>query len=159
MTEPDPKTAGAIVGDSPAVARTRSRRGRAAATTSPLAGARRDVLVVLLIPSVERDGRTPVDQAHWVYEALAMFGRVYGRAIAMGPLLRVWRDDEHRGAHVIDHPVAIHCYTTRSEIRDEYKLARLGGFCRRLGYETRQGEVSLVIDNHYFAITDFEDAR
>ena len=41
-----------------------------------LRSGRKRVLVVLFVPSVERDGVTPVDQAHWVDAALAMFGRV-----------------------------------------------------------------------------------
>jgi hypothetical protein len=31
---------------------------------------------VLFVPSVERDGTTPIDQQHWVDAALEMFGRV-----------------------------------------------------------------------------------
>jgi hypothetical protein len=31
----------------------------------------------------------------------------------------------------------------------------LGDFCRRLGRETKQGEVGLIIDNEYFAFTKF----
>ena len=37
-------------------------------------------MVVLFVPSVARDGRTPVDQQHWVTAALEMFGRVFGGA-------------------------------------------------------------------------------
>jgi hypothetical protein len=41
-------------------------------------GGRKSVLVVLLVPSVERDGRTAIDQNRWVDGALEMFGRVFG---------------------------------------------------------------------------------
>src|SRR3989442_9147251 len=37
---------------------------------------------VLVVPSIERDGRTPVDQQYWVDAALEMFGRVFGGATA-----------------------------------------------------------------------------
>ena len=43
-------------------ARTEERR--------PLAGGRKRVLVVLFIPSVQRDGSTSIDQNHWVDAAL-----------------------------------------------------------------------------------------
>jgi len=36
-------------------------------------------------------------------------------------------------------------------------LASLGAFCRRMGRETKQGEVGLIIDNEYLAITDFDE--
>ena len=38
-------------------------------------GARRKrVLLVLFIPSVERDGETPIDQEYWVDEVLQLLG-------------------------------------------------------------------------------------
>ncbi len=40
-----------------------------------LSGGRKRVLVALFVPSVERDGTTPIDQQHWVDAALEMFGR------------------------------------------------------------------------------------
>lgn len=50
-----------------------------AATKKPvgLGGGRKRVLVVLFVPSVERDGATSIDQQHWVEGALEMFGRVF----------------------------------------------------------------------------------
>jgi len=48
---------------------------------SPLPEARRKrLLVVPFIPSVERDGITPIDQDRWVDRALDLFGRVFGGA-------------------------------------------------------------------------------
>jgi hypothetical protein len=55
-------------------ARKRSRRGQ-----KVLSGGRKRVLVVLFVPSVERDGTTPIDQQRWVDASLEMFGRVFGR--------------------------------------------------------------------------------
>lgn len=43
-----------------------------------LSGGRKQVLVVLFVPSVERDGTTPIDQDYWVDAGLEMFGRVFG---------------------------------------------------------------------------------
>jgi len=111
---------------------------------------------VPFIPSVERDGKTPVDQADWVRQALEMFGRVFGGATAYPKAKGIWRDDERGGALVHDKPVVVHCYTTPSELEASRNLAVLGAFCRRMGRETRQGEVGLVISDEYFAIRDFE---
>lgn len=47
-----------------------------------LSGGRKRVLVVLFVPSVERDGTTLIDQLQWVELALEMFGRVFGGATA-----------------------------------------------------------------------------
>ncbi len=40
------------------------------------------VLVVLFVPSVERDGKTAIEQDKWVTSALEMFGAVFGGATA-----------------------------------------------------------------------------
>lgn len=123
-----------------------------------LSGGRR-TLLVLFIPSVERDGETPIDQDRWVSEALTMFGDVYGGATAYPKARGVWRDDERDGVLVFDEPVVIHCYTTPRAAGSRTKLQKLASFCRRLGRETEQGEVGLVISDHYYAIRDFEETQ
>jgi hypothetical protein len=110
---------------------------------------------VLFIPSVERDGVTTVDQQHWVNAALEMFGRVFGGATAYPKAQGIWRDDERGGALGKDEPVVVHCYTTPANIENSTNLAELGGFCRIMGRDARQGEVGLVVGDEYFAIRDF----
>jgi hypothetical protein len=124
-----------------------------------LSVARKSVLVVLFVPSVERDGVTPVDQDYWVDAALETFGTVFGGATAYPRAKGIWRDDERGGHLVPDEPVVIHCYTTPERIEDEDALAELGSFCRRLGREARQGEVGLVVGDEYFAVRDFSEDR
>jgi len=119
--------------------------------------ARKSVLVVLFVPSVERDGVTPVDQDYWVDAALETFGTVFGGATAYPRAKGIWRDDERGGHLVRDEPVVIHCYTTPERIEDQDALAELGSFCRRLGREASQGEVGLVVGDEYFAIRDFSE--
>jgi hypothetical protein len=110
-----------------------------------LSGGRKRVLVVLFVPSVERDGRTPIDQQRWADASLEMFGRVFGGATAYPKAKGVWRDDERGAALVLDEPVVVHCYTTPADIQDDRKLAALGAFCRKMGREAHQGEVGLVV--------------
>lgn len=112
--------------------------------------------MVLLVPSVERDGVTTIDQRRWVDGALKMFGRVFGGATAYPKARGIWRDDDRGGALVKDEPVVVHCYTTPADIEDSRNLAELGAFCRRMGREARQGEVGLVV-GEYFAIRDFAE--
>lgn len=122
-----------------------------------LSGGRRRILVVLFIPSVERDGLTPIAQQHWVEVALEMFGRVFGGATAYPKAQGIWRDDEKSGTLVRDQPVVVHCYTTPVAVEDSGNLAELGSFCKTMGREARQGEIGLVIGNEYFAIRDFAE--
>src|SRR5689334_13425644 len=120
-----------------------------------LSGGRKRILVVLFIPSVERDGVSSIDQSSWVERALQMFGRVFGGATAFPKAQGIWRDDKRGGTLVTDEPIVIHCYTTPADIEDDPNLAALGDFCRRLGRETRQGEVGVVVGDEYFAIRNF----
>jgi hypothetical protein len=118
---------------------------------------RKRVLVVLFIPSVERDGMSAIDQPLWVDSALEMFGRVFGGATAFPKAKGVWRDDERGGTLVKDEPVVVHCYTTPLDVEDGRNLAALGDFCRKLGREAHQGEIGLVVGDEYFAIRDFAE--
>jgi hypothetical protein len=120
-----------------------------------LSGGRKRVLVVLFVPSVERDGATPIEQQRWVDASLEMFGRVFGGATAYPKAKGVWRDDERGGALVMDEPVVVQCYTTPADIQHDRNLAALGAFCRKMGREARQGEIGLVVGDEYFAIREF----
>jgi hypothetical protein len=120
------------------------RRKKPIRRQSPLKGGRKRVLVVLFIPSVERDGTTSIDQDRWVDAALEMFGHVFGGATAYPKAKGIWRDDERNGALVKDEPVVVHCYTTPADIEDSNNLADLGSFCRTIGRDARQGEVGLA---------------
>jgi hypothetical protein len=122
-----------------------------------LDGGRKRVLVILFVPSVERDGATTIDQEHWVDSALEMFGRVFGGATAYPKAKGIWRDDERGGALVKDEPVVVHCYTTPADIENARNLADVGSFCRRMGREARQGEIGLMVGDEYFAIHNFTE--
>lgn len=65
---------------------------------SELQVARKATLVVLFVPSVERDGITTIDQDRWVDAALEVFGQLFGGATAFPRAKGVWRDDERGGA-------------------------------------------------------------
>jgi hypothetical protein len=116
---------------------------------------RKAVLVVLFVPSVERDGITAINQEAWVDAALATLGELFGGATAFPRAKGVWRDDEMGGVLVEDQPVVIHSYTTPADITDSARLNRLGSFCRKMGREAHQGEVGLVIGDEYLAFRDF----
>ncbi|HZU36335.1 MAG TPA: hypothetical protein VFA18_10530 [Gemmataceae bacterium] len=123
----------------------RKKQDRPPGRKQALGGGRKSVLVVLFIPSVARDGTTPIDQDFWVEAALELLGKTFGGATAYPKARGIWRDDERAGALVKDEPVLLHCYTTPADIQDTANLAALGRFCRRMGRDTRQGEVGLVV--------------
>jgi hypothetical protein len=135
------------------MARVRGRRP--AKERAILTRGRKRVLMVLFVPSVQRDGVTPIDQEHWVDASLETLGRAFGGATAYPKARGIWRDDARGGALVKDEPVVVHCYTTPADMQDAANLAELGRFCRKMGREAHQGEVGLVIGDEYFAVRDF----
>jgi len=102
------------------------KRAKRAKSAAGLVGGRKRILVVLFVPSVERDGDTSINQDRWVDAALEMFGEVFGGATAYPNARGIWRDDEQGGGLVKDEPVVIHCYTTPHDIQDPNHLAQLG---------------------------------
>jgi len=90
--------------------------------------ARKAVLVVLFVTSVERDGVTAIDQEYWVDAALEILGQLFGGATAFPRAKGVWRDDQKGGVLITDQPVVLHCYTTPVDISDSDRLSKLGSF-------------------------------
>jgi len=106
-------------------------------------------LLVLFIPSHDRFNQ-PIEQGHWVDEALAVLGQCFGGATAFPQGRGVWRDDAQGGKLLFDEPVIIQCYTGEDVL--ERHVAELRDFLVRLGTEARQGAVGLVIDRDYLEI-------
>lgn len=113
------------------------------------------ILLVLFLPDVDRLGNR-IDQDQWVSAALAVFGRLFRGATAFPKGRGVWRDDERGGELVFEQPTIIHCYTAKRFLTDE-AMHELAAFLRKLGRETHQGEVGIVIDGEYFGISKFDD--
>jgi len=107
-------------------------------------------LLVLFIPSVDRNEDPIADQKHWVRKALEMLGTCFGGATAFPQGEGVWRDDEKEGQLVYDDPVIINCYTSEELIEEH--VEELGRFLREMGQTTNQGAVGIVIDRDYIEI-------
>ena len=106
-------------------------------------------LLVLFIPSVDREGNS-VDQDVWVGRALEMLGQEFGGATAFPKAKGVWRDDAQGGKLVFDEPVVVQCYTNEEALEEHARELRQ--FLVKMGTETNQGAVGLVIDRDYLEI-------
>ena len=83
-------------------------------------------------------------------ESLKALGSLFGGATAYPPGKDVWRDDSQGGKLLFDEPVVIQCYTSEEAI--ERRAAELKDFIHRMGRETRQGAIGLVIDREYLEV-------
>jgi hypothetical protein len=116
------------------------------------AGKQESTLLVLYIPSADRDGKAlgRNEQGRWVRRALEVLGLELGGATAFPRGLGVWRDDAQGGKLVWDRPVLIQCYTNEEDL--EARSGALREFLVRLGTETNQGAVGFVIDQDFYEI-------
>src|SRR4051812_8116167 len=87
-------------------------------------------LPVLFIPSKDRTDQ-PIDQGHWVEEALQALGTLFGGATAFPQGRGVWRDDAQGGKLLFDEPVIIQCHTSEQAI--ESRAGELKAFLYRMG--------------------------
>jgi hypothetical protein len=111
-------------------------------------------LVVVFVPSKNREGE-PIDQERWVDEVLQTLGQRFRGATAYPRGHGVWRDDANSGALLAEEPVIVFSYAAEAEMTHA-ALTDLYHALSRLGRETNQGEIGVVIDGTYYGITDYE---
>lgn len=127
----------------------RRKRRRQRASSLLRASKTASSLLVLFIPSRDRDSR-PIDQENWLDRALEALGRLFGGATAYPRGRGVWRDDEQGGKLLFDEPVVIQCYTTQADLLRH--AGALREFLVEMGTQCRQGAVGFVIDRDYLEI-------
>jgi hypothetical protein len=114
--------------------------------------------VTLWVPSVDRNSR-PIDQVYGADQTLRVFGRIFGGATVFPPGRGVWRDDERGGHLVFDDPQMVLAYVEEGLLQDPEVRAELRKHVHRLGRDTDQGEVMLVIDGRQFRVTDYDEEQ
>jgi hypothetical protein len=111
--------------------------------------------VVVFVPSRDRDG-SPIDQNYWVDEVLTTLGQLFRGATAYPRGKGVWRDDDRGGSLVREEPVIVFSYVAEDVFTSE-SLVVLARTLRRMGRESNQGEIGVVIDGRYYGITDYSE--
>ncbi len=110
--------------------------------------------ITLFIPSRDRAGRV-IDQGYWTDEALTTLGRLFRGATAFPPGKGVWRDDARGGALLREATVMVISYAPAAELRRNLTTLRV--FLHRLGRETGQGEVGLIVNGKYYGISTYDE--
>ncbi len=105
------------------------------------------VLLVLWVPSKNRVGEELANQDDWKERAIAMFTKLFNGATAMPPVDGAWRDPDPPNTIIRERPIMVHCYTEPVKLTHPGAMKEMGDFCRRMGLETGQGEVFLLIDS------------
>lgn len=117
--------------------------------------ARQDLLI-LIVPSHDKKENELTDQEMWAAAGLELLGDLFGGATAFETFAGIYKADDGKLLH--DKPILIESYVqNRSDIENRRKLAELLRFIKRMGRETNQAAVGLVINTIFHAITDFKD--
>ncbi len=109
--------------------------------------------IMVFVPSQDVNGNE-IDRDKWTEEALSVLGTLFRGATGL-PGFGVWRDDKQGGRLIHEEPVIIFCLANPEDVTD-VAAKELRKFLHRLGRETNQGEVGVVIEGTYFGITDFD---
>lgn len=110
-------------------------------------------LIVVFVPSQDRDGKA-IDQNYWVDEVLTTLARAFRGATAYPRGKGMWRDDARGGTLLLEEPVIVFSYAGEDALSHE-SLTALYRTLSRMGRETKQGEIGVVIDGRYYGITDY----
>jgi len=110
-------------------------------------------LLVIFVPSRDRSGQ-PVNQDYWVDENLATLGKLFRGGTAYPRGRGVWRNDAQGGVLIKEEPVIVFSYIAEEAITHE-SLSQVYQTLARMGRETNQGEIGVVLDGKYYGITDF----
>jgi hypothetical protein len=115
-------------------------------------GERQDV-VILIIPSHDKENKPLKDQELWANSALDLFADLYTGGTAFETFAGIYKDDK---ANIYrDKPILVEAYVKRSRLVDRDNLLQLLEFAKRMGREARQQAVGLIINDVFHEITDF----
>jgi len=115
---------------------------------------RQQLLVILFIPSHDRDEKELKTRDLWADAALNLFADLFGGATAFDTYAGIYRD-KVRGKDLKDKPILVESYTEIERVRNLVVLNDLVSFMKRMGKEAKQAAVAVVINNVFHEITNF----
>jgi hypothetical protein len=132
----------------------KSRQSDAERIAHDIDTGRRQALVILFIPSHDRDGKELKTREMWAQAALELFAELFGGATAFDTYGGIYRD-KVRGKDLKDKPILVESYTEVEHVRNLDNLNKLVSFMKRMGAQAKQAAVAVVINNVFHEITDF----
>lgn len=119
------------------------------------------ILFVLFIPSKDKDGN-PLprgeDQQMWANAAGDLLTKLFNGSTQMPPAKGKWLNDETNEI-ITEEIVLVHSYAHVDRANDESRLKSLAEFLHRMGKNTKQGEIAVVIGDVFHRIRSFKLAK
>lgn len=119
-----------------------------------VAGDPRDFYVAVFVPSQTWNG-VAIAHADWRRQTIDVMASCFGGATAIAGE-GGWRDDKRGGAVSVEANSTVFSLMAQASWNEE-AVTRLGEFLRRMGRETSQGEIGVIVNGQYFAIEDFDE--
>jgi hypothetical protein len=110
---------------------------------------------MVFVPTADRTGKR-IKGPSWTTPTLSALGKLFRGATAYPKGRGVWRDDDAEGNLVFDDTTIVFSYVAPADLTPA-ALQELRAFLHRLGRETNQGEVGLVLDGKYLGIASFDE--
>jgi hypothetical protein len=114
---------------------------------------RRQDLVIIFVPSHDKREQPLPDQDQWAHAACNLLGELFNGATAFRALAGVYKAPD--GRILQDQPILVESYVEREDLEDVHKLRTLLSFLKRMGRETNQQAVGLVVNHVFHEITRF----
>ena len=111
-------------------------------------------LLVLFIPSKDKDGNDLNDQDVWASSAGSLLSELYGGATNMPPAEGRWYNEETKTI-ITEAVILIHCYLRQGAVHDGEKYRKVAEFLHRMGKQTKQGEVVFVLGDVLYRIRKY----
>jgi hypothetical protein len=113
----------------------------------------RQILLILFVPSHDKHNKALTNQDIWAGEAMEVFKELYRGATAFMTYAGIYLDDTGKTLH--DKPILIECFAEIKDVKNHKKLEQLVAFMKRMGKETKQAAVGLVVANTFHYVTDY----
>lgn len=110
-------------------------------------------LVVLIVPSHDKNEKKLKDQDQWAATALETITDLFGGGTSFQALAGAYKDGD-KILH--DKPILVESYVQRADLENEEKVIELLKFVKRMGKATKQAAVAIIINNVFHLIHDFK---
>ena len=107
----------------------------------------------MIVPSHDRHQQPLNNQEMWAHAGMEMLGEVFGGATAFRTFKGVYRGAD--GTLLWDEPILLESYVSRDDLENPAHLQVLLDFAKRMGRETDQAAVGLVINDVFHEITNY----
>ena len=110
----------------------------------------------MIIPSHDRQDVELTNQELWASAAMDLFADLYRGATAFKTFAGIYKCEDGKVLH--DRPILIESYAQRMDVEDRTKLNELLMFAKRMGRDTNQAAIALIINRVFHEITDYAGA-